>query len=43
LSSIDLEFLIISCGNATLKIYEIDDEISDDDVNSFIGESVADD
>ncbi len=36
LSIIDLEFLLISCANATFKLYEIDAEIEEQDVTEFL-------
>lgn len=36
LSIIDLEFMIISCGNATYKLYGVEAEMNEEEVSQFL-------
>lgn len=41
LSLIDLEFMIISCANATFKILQITAEVNDEEITEFLNNFFA--
>jgi hypothetical protein len=43
LSIIDLEFMMISCCNATFKIYGIDSEVNEEEISDFLSKHFNDD
>lgn len=43
LSIIDLEFMLISCANATFKIYQIGKEVNEEEINQFLQNDFSDD
>jgi hypothetical protein len=42
LSLVDLEFMFISCCNATFKIYSLNSEVDEDDVSHFLNNYFTD-
>jgi microtubule-associated protein-like 5 len=43
LSLVDLEFMLISCCNATYKIYGLSDEVNEEDICVFLATHYDDD